>query len=144
MENASKALLMAGAVLIAILLLTIFSYVFSKMAGESSKIYEAMRQHEIDEFNQPFLNYEGNGSLDAQDIASVLNLTKNAKKSKLYANDITISLKSGSRVEDITSKNGMDWLETNGASGKKYKCTKVNINSETQLVDKLEFVELEM
>ena len=40
MENASKALLIAGGVLIAILLLTLFSYLFRQMASSTSNIYE--------------------------------------------------------------------------------------------------------
>ena len=57
MENASKALLISGGVLIAILILTLFSYLFSKMAGSSSNIYAALEKHEKDEFNQQFINY---------------------------------------------------------------------------------------
>ncbi len=98
MENASRALIMAGGVLIAILLLTLFSYLFGQMASGTSSVYQTIEKHEIDEFNQQFLNYEGRGKtplhrktetgedeiyynyLKPQDVATLLNLAQNAKK----------------------------------------------------------------
>ena len=58
MENASKALLIAGSVLIAILLLTLFSYLFTKMSEDSSRIVDAIEQNNKLEFNQQFLTYD--------------------------------------------------------------------------------------
>ena len=52
MENASKALIIAGGVLIAIFLLTLFTYLFSHMAESTSGIYSMLDQAEISEFNQ--------------------------------------------------------------------------------------------
>ncbi|MFR2197112.1 MAG: hypothetical protein ACLS5Y_06125 [Clostridia bacterium] len=54
MENASKALIIAGGILIAILLLTLFSYLFGQMASSTSSIYQTIEKHEKDEFNQQF------------------------------------------------------------------------------------------
>lgn len=82
MENASKALLIAGGVLIAILLLTLFSYLFTQMASSTSSIYNSMSKHEIDEFNQQFLNYEGKKELTAQDVETLINLAEDARKNK--------------------------------------------------------------
>ena len=90
MENASKALLIAGGVLIAILLLTLFSYLFRQMASSTSNIYENLEKHEITEFNQQFLNYEGRGvetgksPLKVQDVASLINLAQDSKNSFKY------------------------------------------------------------
>ena len=102
MENASRALIMAGGVLIAILLLTLFSYLFGQMASSTSSIYQSIEKHEKDEFNQQFLNYEGRGitplkrineagveetyynNLKPQDIATLLNLAKNAKQNSKF------------------------------------------------------------
>jgi hypothetical protein len=62
MENASKALLIAAAVLIAILLLTLFSYLMTRMSENTARIHAIMEQSEIAEFNQQFFNYEGRGT----------------------------------------------------------------------------------
>lgn len=134
MENASKALLISGGVLIAILILTLFSYLFSKMAGSSSNIYVALEKHEKDEFNQQFINYEGKKELKVQDVATLINLSKNSKDNSKFKTDVKIMVGS----TDVSSQESNDWLKDNVSSNKKYKCTSVHINSDTELVDKVE------
>ncbi len=134
MENASKALLISGGVLIAILILTLFSYLFSKMAGSSSNIYAALEKHEKDEFNQQFINYEGKKELKVQDVATLINLSKNSKENSKFKTDVKIMVGS----TDVSSQESNDWLKDNVSSNKKYKCTSVHINSDTELVDKVE------
>lgn len=134
MENASKALLISGGVLIAILILTLFSYLFSQMAGSSSNIYAALEKHEKDEFNQQFINYEGKKELKVQDVATLINLSKNSKDNSKFKTDVKIMVGS----TDVSSQESNDWLKDNVSSNKKYKCTSVHINSDTELVDKVE------
>lgn len=134
MENASKALLISGGVLIAILILTLFSYLFSQMAGSSSNIYAALEKHEKDEFNQQFINYEGKKELKVQDVATLINLSKNSKDNSKFKTEVKIMVGS----TDVSSQESNDWLKDNVSSNKKYKCTSVHINSETELVDKVE------
>jgi hypothetical protein len=134
MENASKALLISGGVLIAILILTLFSYLFSKMAGSSSNIYAALEKHEKDEFNQQFINYEGKKELKVQDVATLINLSKNSKENSKFKTYVKIMVGS----TDVSSQESNDWLKDNVSSNKKYKCTSVHINSDTELVDKVE------
>ena len=134
MENASKALLISGGVLIAILILTLFSYLFSKMAGSSSNIYAALEKHEKDEFNQQFINYEGKKELKVQDVATLINLSKNSKENSKFKTDVKIMVGS----TDVSSQESNDWLKDNVSSNKKYKCTSVHIKSDTELVDKVE------
>ena len=151
MENASKALLIVGGVLIAILLLTVFSYLFQKMALSTSSIYQTIEQNEIAEFNQQFLNYEGRGTkkigtkkdergadvdvyntLAPQDVATLINLARDAKsKSKI---DVAIKMVRGGSSTDISSEDSSEWLKNNINSGKEYKCKEVHINSDTLLV----------
>ncbi len=134
MENASKALLISGGVLIAILILTLFSYLFSKMAGSSSNIYAALEKHEKDEFNQQFINYEGKKELKVQDVATLINLSKNSKDNSKFKTEVKIMVGS----TDVSSQESNNWLKDNVSSNKKYKCTSVHINSDTELVDKVE------
>ena len=130
MENASKALIMAGGVLIAILLLTLFSYLFSKMASDTSSVYDDLQKHEIDEFNQRFLNFEGRNDLTAQDVATLINLAQDSGKDARVSSKVKISLGG----TDITSKDSNVWLKENGNSSTKYKCT-VSIDPNTSLVN---------
>ena len=59
MENASKALIIAGAILISILIIAIGMYIYT---SSSSSIYGAtsqMNSQEVTAFNQGWTNYEG-------------------------------------------------------------------------------------
>ena len=138
MENASKALIMAGGVLIAILLLTLFSYLFSKMASSTSSVYDDLQKHEIDEFNQRFLNFEGRNDLTAQDVATLINLAQDSGKDATITSKVEIILGSN----DIAANSSNEWLQENVNLKKKYKCTEVRIKSETSLVDRVTLQEV--
>lgn len=152
MENASKALLMAGGVLIAILLLTLFAYLFGQMASSTSSIYQTIEKHEIDEFNQQFLNYEGRGIikrknaknedvlnyLTPQDVATLINLAQNSEKNSKFNAKVEVTLDGTS----ISSKTSKEWLEENGSTENKYKCQSIHVNPDTLLVDKVEILSL--
>ena len=57
MENASKALIIAGAILLAILLITLGILVYNQAAGVINS--NAMSEVEQQQFNQKFTQYEG-------------------------------------------------------------------------------------
>lgn len=57
MENASKALLIAGGVLLAILIIALGIYIFNVSRGSSK--YDQLETIELQAFNAPFLQYEG-------------------------------------------------------------------------------------
>lgn len=62
MENASKALLIAGAILIAILLIAIGMMVFNNANGTITSATANMSAQEKQAFNRPFKVYEGQKS----------------------------------------------------------------------------------
>ena len=136
MENASKALLIAGGVLAGILLLTLFSYILLQMKGFASKHYAEMSEHETAEFNQQFLKYEGRDDLSIQDVITIINLAKNNNEKE--NKPIKINVFVGS--ENWTNKNPYDlihdYLET------KFKCQNgaVKIDSETLLVNQIKII----
>lgn len=153
MENASKALLIAAGVLIAILLLTLFSYLFGRMAESSSKFYSMMEEHEIAEFNQQFLNYKGRGvdvvghdasgnpiynDMTVQDVVTIVNLAKDNNKNKKRLTKVEVYVDSGTGREKWSEKKVEelnDLLKTN--IGNKYKCSNTNgivIDTSTKLV----------
>ena len=127
MENASKALLISAGVLIAILLLTLFSYLMRQMGDSTSGIYSTLSQHEITEFNQKFLNYEGRDNLSIQDVVTIINLAKDNNK-KLNRPTIIEVKVDGSDWSDKT----LDVVKQN--LDKTYTCSNVNINQSTLLV----------
>ena len=86
MENASKALIMAGTVLIGVMLISIGVYLFSSYGEYSASIYEKIEATRIDQFNAQFLKFygtrENNGGQKEKilctihDIISLANLAK--------------------------------------------------------------------
>lgn len=153
MENAAKALLIAGGVLIAILLLTLFSYLITKMDENTSGIYEMLDAPEISKFNQQFLIYEGrginvvgyekkdDGSIDknkplynpltAQDVATLINLVQDNNKNPKFSTTINVTIDN----DDVTEISVLAFLNENAS--KKYKCDEIHINGDTLLVDRI-------
>lgn len=79
MENASKALLIAGGVLIAMLIASLGVYFARSYSEETARIYQQMENHKIAEFNQQFLKFEG-VDLNVQDVVSIINLAKDSNQ----------------------------------------------------------------
>lgn len=62
MENASKALIIAGAILISILLIGIGMFVYTSSQGTISTAVSSMSAQEKEMYNQKFKQYEGRQS----------------------------------------------------------------------------------
>ncbi len=76
MDNASKALIIVGEVLIAILVLSLMVAVFISFGNFSAKMHEHMTESQITEFNSHFLSMEHRVNITAQEIATIINYTK--------------------------------------------------------------------
>ena len=68
MENASKALIIAGAILLAILLISLGIYIFSQ--AQSVVEGSGMTKAEVSTFNNQFLKYEG--SIKGSELKSLI------------------------------------------------------------------------
>lgn len=144
MENASKALIISAGVLIAILLLTLFSYLFMKMSSSTSEVYDMISKHEKDEFNQQFFNYEGRGirtnadPLTPQEVATLINLAQDSKEKAKFSANVAIMLGS----ENLTNQaSASEWLarqmQNSADKDKRYDCESVTIDQTTLLVNKV-------
>jgi len=79
MENASKALIIAGGILIGIIILSIFVYEMNYM-GENARVYENEAYvRKIEEFNARFEKYT-NREITAQDVVTLYNYIKEWNK----------------------------------------------------------------
>ena len=76
MENASKALIMAGEVLIGILILSLASYLVMSFGNFSKHLNTQMSESQITSFNVRFTNYSGRANISAQEIATIVNFVK--------------------------------------------------------------------
>ena len=76
MENASKALLMAGGVLIGIMILSLAVYLIMNFGSASAEAHRINEQNQLNEFNVQFTAYEGRNDITIHDIVTVANLAR--------------------------------------------------------------------
>ena len=137
MENASKALLIAGGMLLVILVLSFAIYMWSKMGSQTANFYNELEQSKIDEFNQSFLKYDVRKNevigasairkpLTIHDVVSAIYLAKNNNERLIMPVRVSIKIKTTNFVskteEDIRK------LFDNNLSDKKFFCTEVTYN----------------
>lgn len=89
MENASKALLMATAILISVIILTLGVYLFTYLSDYARGVEDDVRENQISQFNSQFLSYE-NKELTFYDAMTIANMAKDYNKSnELNGSDLT-------------------------------------------------------
>ena len=108
MENASKALLIAGGILIAILIVTVAVYLFENYGSIGKSYDQTLQTTEIQKFNENFTRYEGREDVTIQEIVTLYNYVEEYKE-KTGA-EITISgigeLDLDNPAEAITNNQG--------------------------------------
>lgn len=138
MENASKALIIAGAILISILIIAIGMYIYTNSESSIRNATSQMSTQEKSAFNQTWYTYEGNqlGSncrtLIAQIISSNSTNVNEAGKLislKVEGEKVTPEVNSIKSDEMTELRNTIDLRHT-------YKVT-TNQNEETGLVDEI-------
>ena len=158
MENASKALLFAAGVLMAIVILSLAVYLYGSFSSATSEVEKQMEEDQISNFNNQFLAYEEKKEITIYDIYTVSNLAEeNNKKydlTKQEDNNYYVSVNLKTKTESINNieKNKLDY---NGFINKymyvigqennkdvydltRFTC-KVQINEITRRVNKVEF-----
>ncbi len=92
MENASKALIIAGEVLVAVLVITLMVSMFVAFSNFSSNMHERLSNEQIGKFNGKFTIYDGRINITAQDIVTTINFAKQANDAReLYYDTRTSS-----------------------------------------------------
>lgn len=135
MENASKALIIAGGVLIVILVLTLFAYINTKMGSGTHNLYLRLEDHDITEFNQKFLNYDENNHLRIQEVVSLINMAKNANINNNIGAQVSVLVNNASYLDKSTDE--LNELLMNNAD-KTYTC---NVTVTGKIVSKVEITE---
>lgn len=80
MENASKALLMAAAILIGVVILSLAVYLYTSFSSSTAEMQHQMELDQINNFNSRFLAYDGKEDLTIYDIITVANLAEESNK----------------------------------------------------------------
>lgn len=149
MENASKALLIAAGALIAILILSLFSFLIMQMEENTANLYSEEEQNQNMKFNKKILVYEGRGTitdtadplykiygpLNIQDVVTIINIAKDNNFAERRTTKIIV--KAG--TEDWTEKDTNQLLKD--YADKKFKFADVEYNS-TGLIKKVQLDEI--
>lgn len=146
MENASKALIMAGGILIAVIIMTIGVYVFATFGGSSKDIQEQLNSRNLAEFNNNFTKFQGSKEITIHDIISLANFARQYNEDmglnymdKSYINvcigKTNLSNDTTQDIELLKSKS------TNGEEIKYYKCQKIEYDDDAKRVNEILFTE---
>lgn len=76
MENASKALIMAAGVLIAVMILSLAMYLVFTFGSFSAKVHKENEENEIQKFNAQFLAYQGRTDISIYNIITMANYAR--------------------------------------------------------------------
>lgn len=151
MENASKALLMAGGVLIGILILSLATFLFINFGSTSQDIYNQMEEDKLTQYNAQYTVYSGRDGITIYDIISIANL---AKENNDYYKDYT-DYESTYKVQvafpeyqnlqeqDIDKKQNLigkyNTVDENGNLKVKFKCTNIKYHDSGGRVELIKF-----
>lgn len=147
MENASKAMIMAGGVLIGILILSLAVYLFADFATTSAEINKQNEQSQITQFNSKFTSYEGKSGITIYDVITVAGYAY--ENNKYYENsesDKIIVILNRNHIQNYTEEQKNNLIKSEQAninSGNlslpTYTCRIINFN-ENGKVRTIEFI----
>lgn len=126
MENASKALIMAGEVLIGVMILSLASYIILSFGSYSRNVNQQISESQITQFNVRFTNLAYRANISSQDIASIVNYAKQnneryeARPGDDYYTDVFIN---GTSV----ISNDVNEFLTNNRNSTYYYCNLTNV-----------------
>ena len=103
MENASKALIIAGAILLSILIIGLGMFIYQKAAGAMEGIN--INSQEVQSYNSAFINYEGTQT------GSAVRALCDAVRSHNNANQNDTSLQIGMKYGDKGEEQNVNTLE---------------------------------
>ena len=121
MENASKALIIAGAILLAILIISLGILIYNQAAGIANG--NAMSEVEITQFNTQFTQYEGRQSgttvrsLLQKVISNNLNADDSSKKVKVFDSTGEILGENDTEIPDVSTSGSYTVSFVYGSSG---------------------------
>jgi len=125
MENASNALIIAGGILIAIIILTITVFLFSNFARIGAKYERTMQANEVQKFNVNFKKFENRDDITIQEIVTLANYVREFNTE----NGTTIEVKLvPEKLEEKNSEDLTDIVKDN--LNKEFKATLGESNSQ--------------
>ena len=148
MENASKALIMAGGILIGILIISLAVYLFTDFGRTAADINDRNASQQLVDFNSKFTKYEsykdndGNWKTTVYDIVTLAGYAKENNEYYKESDDEQISvnivvkdaLKNIQRIDNykyvlIINGNTTYLYNDDGVSLRRYKCNSISYNT---------------
>lgn len=127
MDNASKALIIAGGMLIAIMVASLFVYLFTSYGSYAEDMYDRINERQLAEANNEYTRYEGSDENTIYDVVSVINKAKDNNKSlNLNPGDkgyIRVSiLGENSNLQNLDNNEITNLLQIHTKAGTMFKC----------------------
>lgn len=157
MENASKALLIAGGVLIAILIIGLLMYLWSALGSYNSQVETEQAKKQLAAFNKQYESYQRQ-ILRGTDISSVINKVRNNNRINAENVDFQISwqfkLRNTAEVAVLpagiykeANSSAYDNMINNTDDFRTFKnlyfrCSKIEYSSKNGRVNNIEFEEI--
>ena len=127
MDNASKALIIAGGMLIAIMIASLFVYLFTTYGNYADNMYDRIYQRQLTEANNEYTQYEGSNENTIYDVVTVINKAKDNNSSlKLSPGDrgyIRVAISGeNSNLQNLDNNGITQLLQTHAGAGTMFKC----------------------
>lgn len=136
MENATKALLIAAAVLVAVLIITLGIVVYTR-ASEAVEGAGDLSEYQILQFNDKFTKYQGENVAGSEVNALLTTAFNHNNKQEDTSTCVTVTVKSGSTTTTaVTKSNELSATPTPVSTGARYK-VKCTINTKSKLVESI-------
>ena len=146
MENASKALLMAGGVLIGVLIISLAVYLFADFGSKSASINAQNFQKQLSAFNSKFTSYQGfkdadgNWQITIYDIITVKGYAlENNEKYENVDEQIKVTIGGIPIFGDSDTYLINKYIDKNTGEIKKFKCedndVQYNQNGKVKLIN---------
>ena len=101
MENASKALIIAGAILLSILIIGLGMFIYQQASGAIGNVN--MNSQEVQAYNSQFLNYEG--QRNGASVRALCDLVRNHNNSNANDTSLQIGIVYGQKGVEKTEEN---------------------------------------
>ena len=128
MENASKALLMAAEVLIAMMIVSLGVYVFYTYSQTSREIHYKKAEQQLVEFNAKYTKYVDQTTLTIYDVRTIANYAKKDNENLVDSEKIEVMFEGS----NVVNKTETEWdaqiqsqvgdIRNGNTELRKYKC----------------------
>jgi len=135
MENASKALLLAGGVLIGLIVISIGVYLFNSYRENAISYNKQMQATEIRKFNVNFTNFEGRTDITIHEIITLTNFAIQHKKETGI--HVTISILEPGNQDLVSTCDSVELIKNNSEDN--FKCSEINDKDKDGKIDFISF-----